>query len=469
MKPMANAELHYLGLIEISAMLAARELSPVEVATALLHRIANVDKHLHSYAHVMTDTALAQAKRAEAEIVSGQYRGPLHGIPIAVKDLCFTKGISTASGTRLFADWRPSYSATVVERLEKAGAILLGKLQMTEGASAEHHPQIKAPLNPWDKTRWPGASSSGAGVATAAGLCYGSIASDTGGSIRFPAAANGVTGIKPTWGRVSRHGIFPLMQSLDHVGPMARSVEDAAAILGVIAGADSKDPTALKVPVPDYLAELKGEAGGIRIGVDRSFNTDDVDGPVVEAVDGAVEVLRKLGAEIREIAFPPTRDLAVGWLPFAAVGAALAHEQTYPGRAQEYGPSLRELIEAGHAVSGIDMARTLLARETFAGRLAAVFEQIDLIAIPAMYIEVPTLRQMAALGEDPETPAKLLRFTAPTDFSGNPTVTLPCGFDGNGLPVGFQLVGRHLGETVLCRAAHAYQGATNWHLRHPTA
>jgi amidase len=465
---MASAELHYQSLMDVSAMIAAGELSPVEVTAALLDRIGNIDKHLRSYAYVMADTALAQAHRAEAEIIRGHHRGPLHGIPIAVKDLCFTKGVPTASGTRLFADWRPSYSATVVERLENAGAILLGKLQMTEGASADHHPQIEPPLNPWNKTRWPGASSSGAGVATAAGLCYGSIASDTGGSIRFPAAATGVTGIKPTWGRVSRHGIFPLMQSLDHVGPMARSVEDAAAILGIIAGHDPNDPTTLQASVPDYLTELKGEVAGIRIGVDPDFTTGGVDRTIVEAVSGAVNVLRNLGADIREVAFPPTSDLAIGWLPFAAVGAALVHQDTYPARAAEYGPSLRELIETGRTVSGTDLARTLLARDTFTGRLSLVFEQVDLIAIPVMYIEVPTLGQMAALADDPQTADKLLRFTAPVDFSGNPTVTLPCGFDSDGMPIGFQLVGRHLGEAVLCRAAHAYQGATDWHLRHPT-
>ena len=464
---MTKSDLHYRGLTEVSALLARREVSPVELTKALLARIARLDKKLHGYAHLMADSAVAQAKRAEREILRGQWRGPLHGVPIAVKDLCFTRGVRTACGTTILANWKPDYSATVVERLALAGAVLLGKLQMTEGAFADHHPKVVAPVNPWGAKHWPGASSSGSGVATAAGLCYGSLGSDTGGSIRFPSTSNGVTGLKPTWGRVSRYGVFALSESMDHIGPMARSAADAAAILGVIAGADPLDPTALRAPVPDYLAALAGGVRGLRIGVDRKFITAGVDKPVVQAVDGALETLVQLGAEIRDITFPSIDAVLAGWLNFCAVETAVAHERTFPARADEYGPALRGLIEAGRALGGADLTKILLDRQAFNGRLAAVFDDVDVIAVPAMYMTVPSLKQMATLGEDPEAIGKLLRFTAPLDTSGSPTITLPCGFDAKGLPIGFQLIGRHLSEDLLCRAGHAYQSVTEWHTRHP--
>jgi amidase len=226
--------LHYLELTELSRRLHAREISPVEATTAQLPRIERLDGRLKSYAHMMAEAALVQARAAEAEIMRGEIRGPLHGVPIAVKDLCWTQGVPTAAGMTIYKDFRPTEDATVVRKLYAAGAIILGKLQLTEGAWAEHHPQIAAPVNPWNAAHWSGASSSGSGVATAAGLCYGSLGSDTGGSIRFPSAANGVTGLKPTWGRVSRYGVFELAATLDHIGPMARSAADCGAILALL-------------------------------------------------------------------------------------------------------------------------------------------------------------------------------------------------------------------------------------------
>ncbi|HEX9586784.1 MAG TPA: amidase, partial [Bradyrhizobium sp.] len=246
---MPTRDLHYCELVEIGQRIQKRELSPVEATQAQLDRIARLDGQLKSYAYVMASSALEQAHAAEREIGSGKVRGPLHGVPIAVKDLCWTKDAPTAAGMRIYRDNRPTQDATVVTRLKEAGAVILGKLQLTEGAYADHHPDIDPPRNPWDATLWSGASSSGSGVATAAGLCYGSLGSDTGGSIRFPSAANGVTGLKPTWGRVSRYGVFELAATLDHIGPMARSAVDCGAILGAIAGADPNDPTAVLEPV----------------------------------------------------------------------------------------------------------------------------------------------------------------------------------------------------------------------------
>src|ERR1700678_3388938 len=251
---MTSRDLHYSGLVEVGKRIRKRELSAVEATQAQLDRIGRLDGRLKSYAHVMAASALEQAEAADREIATGKVRGPLHGVPIAVKDLCWTKDAPTAAGMKICRDNRPSEDATVVAKLKQAGAIILGKLQLTEGAYSDHHPDIEPPRNPWDATLWTGSSSSGSGVATAAGLCYGSLGSDTGGSIRFPSAANGITGLKPTWGRVSRYGVFELAASLDHIGPMARSAADCGAILGVIAGEDPKDTTTLPGAPSDYLA-----------------------------------------------------------------------------------------------------------------------------------------------------------------------------------------------------------------------
>src|SRR5580693_7021438 len=246
------SNLSFLTLLDVSQKIQSRALSPVEVTKAELDRIAALDPKLKSYATVMADSAMAQAKQAEVEIGRGEVKGPLHGVPIAVKDLCWTTNAPTAAGMTIHKDYMPPEDATVVKRLSDAGAIILGKLQLTEGAYADHHPNIAPPRNPWNADAWPGASSSGSGVATAAGLCYGSLGSDTGGSIRFPSAANGVTGLKPTWGRVSRAGVFELAATFDHVGPLARSAADTGAMLSVIAGADTDDPTSSHEPVSDY-------------------------------------------------------------------------------------------------------------------------------------------------------------------------------------------------------------------------
>ena len=338
---------HYLELTELSRRLHARAISPVEATTAELTRIERLDGQLKSYAHMMAEAALIQARAAEAEIMRGEIRGPLHGVPIAVKDLCWTQGVPTAAGMTIYKDFRPTGDATVVRKLYAAGAIILGKLQLTEGAYADHHPQIPPPVNPWNAAHWPGASSSGSGVATAAGLCYGSLGSDTGGSIRFPSAANGVTGLKPTWGRVSRYGVFELAATLDHIGPMARSAADCGAILGVIAGNDPNDPTAVLDPVPNYLAGMTRGLHGLRIGVDHAWNTDRVDGTTVDAVAAALATVRDLGGDIREVKFPDVDQTITDWFPLCGVEAAIAHEATYPARKSEYGPALSSSTLAG--------------------------------------------------------------------------------------------------------------------------
>ena len=465
---MSADDLHYSELVEIGRLIGKRELSSVAATQAQLDRIAKLDGQLKSYAYVMATSALEQAKAADLEIAAGKVRGPLHGVPIAVKDLCWTKDAPTAAGMKIYRDNRPKEDATVVIKLKEAGAVNLGKLQLTEGAYADHHPEVDPPKNPWNAGLWPGASSSGSGVATAAGLCYGSLGSDTGGSIRFPSAANSVTGLKPTWGRVSRYGVFELAATLDHIGPMARSAVDCGAMLGAIAGVDPNDPTAVLEPVPDYLAGLTGSLKGIRIGVDPRWTSEGVDADATRVFQDALRVAADLGAKIQEIAFPDATDMVTDWFPLCAVETAVAHEATYPARKSEYGPGLAGLIELGLQQSGTDYQKIVLRRENFRGSVRALFEKVDLLAVPAQTFAAPTLAKMATLGENAELIAGLLRFSCPFDMTGSPSITLPGGFTESGGPVAFQFIGRHFDEASLVAAGDAYQRVTDWHRRHPS-
>ena len=464
---MDTGELHYLEIHELARLLAARKVSPVELTQDMLRRIERLDPALKSYACVTHELALAQARRAEQMIGNRQILSQLHGVPIAVKDLCYTEGIVTAAGMPLHRDFIPTFDATVVRKLREAGAVLLGKLQLTEGAFADHHPDVVPPLNPWHRDHWSGASSSGSGVATAAGLCFGSLGTDTGGSIRFPSAANGNTGLKPTWGRVSRHGSFELAASLDHIGPMCRSATDAAIMLGAIAGADPNDPTARLDPVPDYLAGADADLRGVRIGFDERYALDGIDADTRRAVESTRETVRGLGAESVPVRFPDVSQMLADWGPACAVETAVAHAQTFPSHRDAYGPGLAGLLDAGRALSGVDLQRILLRRRDFTGRVHAVLAGVDAMLLPAQPFAAPTVARMATLGSIPAELAALIRYTAPFSMSSHPTMTFPAGFTAGGLPIGAQFVGRHLGEASIVRVTRAFQRVTGFHRRHP--
>lgn len=462
-----ETDLHYLELLDIAHRIQSRKISSEEVTRTLLQRIGTVDKELRSYATVMAEQAMVDAKQADAEIATGNVRGPLHGVPVGVKDLCWTKGVTTMGGMPLYRDFKPTEDGTVVEKLRAGGAVILGKLQMTEGAYVDHHPDVYPPINPWDPARWTGVSSSGSGVATAAGLCYASIGTDTGGSIRFPSAANGITGLKPTWGRVSRHGSFELAATLDHIGPMARSAADAGAMLSVIAGLDPKDPTSSRQPVQDYHASANLGVRGLRVGVDRNLNERSVDEPTRRTLSAALEAVESLGAEIVEIAVPDTTQAFKDWVNLCAIEVAVAHEKTYPAHKEQYGPSLAAVIEQGRALSAMEYQHIVLRRHEFAGRVQAMFDNIDVLLIASTGVAAPTLERVSKIGEDEELLGAMLRFTCPFDMTGSPTITLPGTPTPDGLPVGFQFVGRHFDEAALVRAGGAVQSITDWHRRHP--
>jgi len=462
-----NSELHHLEIGEVARLLSQRQVSAVELTKHMLRRIERLDPGLKSFAQVTPELALAQAAEADRMLGKRQILSQLHGVPIAVKDLCFTKGVATAAGMPIHRDFVPAFDATVVRRLREAGAVLLGKLQLTEGAFADHHPAITPPVNPWHADHWSGASSSGSGVATAAGLCFGSLGSDTGGSIRLPSAADGVTGLKPTWGRVSRHGCFELAASLDHIGPMCRSANDAAIMLGAIAGPDADDPTTLRAEVPDYQASDDRDLRGFRVGLDEGYALAKVEPEVRRAVEETLRVMTALGADIVPVTFPDVDAAVADWPMNCAVETAVAHASTFPSRRAEYGPGLAAFIDAGRSLSGMDYQRILLRRREFTGRVQRALGSVDVMLIPAIPFTVPTVQRMATLGQVPSDLAALIRFTAPFSMSGSPTLTVPAGFTAKGLPVAVQFVGQHLGEVAICRAGRAFQRATDWHRRHP--
>ncbi|MEV0945811.1 amidase [Rhodococcus sp. NPDC049939] len=463
---MGDIDLCYASISDLSRDFGSGKLSPVEVTRAHLERIDRLNPGLQAYTTVLEEDALADARRAEEEFSRGECRGPLHGVPIAVKDLVYTEGIPTTAGMPIHRNFVPTYDATVVSRLRRAGAVLLGKLNLTEAAGGDYHPDFPAVVNPWNSSYWAGASSSGSAVATATGMCTASLGSDTGGSIRTPCTMNAVTGLKPTWGRVSVHGVFGMAPSLDVVGPMARSAEDAYHVLRAIAGPDENDPTAVMAEVPDNSLGTP-EMEGTRIGFDPKAALDGVEPDVARVVCDALATFESLGADICEVSLPSTMGLASDWGTYTGAEAAVVHEETFPSRSAEYGRFMRELLGSAYAVSGMDIARIENDRRVFFGMLAGQFEYLDLILLPVLPVGDLTLDRFTQLLYDTDELPNVFRFTAPFNFSGNPTITMPGGFDGSGVPIGFQLVARHLDELLLAKAGRAFQSATNWHLRRP--
>lgn len=463
---MTAANLPFASIIDLAHAYRRRALSPVDVTRATLERIAALNPRYKAYVAVAGDAALHAARAAEAGIAMGQLRGPLAGVPIALKDLCLTEGLPTRGGSALPGGAAPDRDATVVARLRAAGAVVLGKLAMTEGAYIAHHPSVSPPVNPWNEGHMTGLSSSGPAVALAAGMAYGALGSDTGGSIRFPCAATGVSGIKPTYGRVSLSGILLLAQSLDHVGPMARSLADCAAMLAVIAGPDPADPLTLPGVVPDYAVRLERGLRGCRIGLDERYVTAHTDPDVANAVFAAADTFVSRGARILPVSLPSPSGFLAHFTDLVAVEAAIAHEATFPAQAEHYGPELAGLLRRGQALLATDMARLQAPAREWTARVRALFEDVDLLICPSWPNPAPPLqrREGAAVLDDH---GEMLKFTAPWNFSGHPCVCFPGGFNRQGLPLGVQIIARHGEEELAIRAGHAFQQNTDWHQRHP--
>ena len=459
-------------LAGLAAKIRAREISPVEATEACLARIETLGPRLRAFIHVDAEAALRTARIREAEGKAGRARGPLHGVPLAHKDLFVSGGRAASCGTAVPEYFRADQDATAVARLEAAGAISLGRLNLSELALGPfgdnaHHGDVETP---WRPGHCAGGSSSGSGAAVAAGLAYGALGTDTGGSIRLPAACCGIVGLKPTYGRVSRAGAMPLSWSLDHVGPLARTVRDAAVLLGVIAGADARDATASAHPVPDYVAGLDRPIAGLRIGVPDRYYGDGVDDVVRIAVQAATDALRGLGAQVVDCPLPdPTllNDLAnvIARCESAAVHARIVRESPHVLQ-----PAIRARLEVGFHVSAHDylQATRLRARATRTF-VEDVFAGVDVLAAPTIPEPAPALAAVKAGSPDDvvRRMGRFSRLTRPWNALGLPALSLPCGFAADGRPVGLQLVGRPFDEATLLRAGHAYEQAAGWWRRRP--
>ena len=461
--------MHYKTISELAPLIESGELSPVDLTRSQLERIEALDGTLKSFATVTGELAINQAETAQKEIDSGKYRGKLHGIPIAVKDLCDTAGIRTMGGSAVFADNIPSQDATVIANLREAGAVLLGKLNMTEGAMGGYNPKLDVPENPWRKSHWAGASSSGSGSATAAGLAFGTLGSDTGGSIRFPAAVCGTVGLKPTWGRVSRHGVMNLAESLDHVGALTRSAADAGIMLQAISGFDSNDPTTLTHKVPNMLSEIGKSVKGLKIGWDEAYATEDMEPSFAQAVFEGVKIMESLGAQIVAVQMPEImREALAAWPIICSTEAAAAHSDTYPSRADEYGPFFRQWLENGTAHTATEYANAHNLRLKMNGELRNTMRDIDVLAGPSNPKASHPVSPKGLYGPIPADRKPWdSRFTVPFDFSGLPTIALPCGLDHTGMPVSLQFSGHHLSEPLLVGAGDSFERATDFHKLHP--
>ena len=472
----SDEPLHYMSLRTAARRIASRNLSPIDLTQHMLDRISAVDPVLKSYATVTASEALADARDAAREIAAGRYRGPLHGIPIAIKDLCYTKGVRTMGGLAVRRDFVPDFDATVVARLRAAGAVILGKLNLSEGATAGYNPAFDVPLNPWNHDRWPGMSSSGSGVATAAGLCFAAIGTDTGGSIRNPASANGVVGLKPTYGRVSRYGVMVMADTLDHVGALAREVADAAILFDAIAGPDPNDPTSLDAVAANMSAALNVGVRGVRIGFDRDYALRGLDSGHASAVEAAVRLLQDRGASIIDVRMPDVTGVVDIWMPICATEMLAAHRATYPSRAAEYGPYLRGFLDDATRITPGELPDARRRRAELTAAFTAMLDTVDVMASPAGGDPAWPITHALQIGPLADyhkawslAAPRSSEFTMPMDLAGVPAICVPAGFSPDRLPYSIQFTGRRLNEATLCRVAHAYEQAAPWHMRHPIA
>ena len=457
---MPEHELAFTGIAEAGALLRAGKVSSVELTEAAIAQAERLQPTLNAFITETHEQARDAARRADADFAAGIDRGPLQGIPVALKDLCATNGVRTTAGSAVLADWVPDFDATVVRKLAEGGAVSLGKLNLHEFAygvtSANEH--FGVVRNPWDTERIPGGSSGGSGSAVAAGICAGAIGSDTGGSIRIPAALCGITGLMPTYGRVSRAGVVPLSWSLDHVGPLTRSVEDAALFLNAIAGFDPADGSSLDEPWFDAAEGIGAPVEGLRVGVVRQqFELADDD--VRQAAEGALKELESLGMRLHEVELPLLMQARA--LPILGIEAAAYHAEWLRARPEDYSDEVRTLLLWGATFSGVDYVNALRVRREFTEQVEAAMREVDVLVMPTC----PSVA--SRITEIESGVARFAGLTAPWDHTGQPVLSVPCGFGDGGMPVGLSFAGRPFEEALIGRAGHAYQQATDWHLQRP--
>jgi len=464
--------LHDMTLAEAAAALRARRVSAVELLQAQIARARAVQPAINAFIRIDEEPAMAQARALDSEAARGHFRGPLHGVPMAHKDMFYRTGLVTTCGSAIRRDVRADTTATALERLDAAGAIDFGTLNMAEFAYGPtgHNVHVGAARNPWNTAHITGGSSSGSGAAVAARATFGALGSDTGGSVRLPASLCGVTGLKVSYGRVSRAGAMPLSYSMDTVGPLARTALDCALMLQVLAGADPRDPTTPAQPVPDYAARLQQPLGGLRVGVPNQFFHDDLDPVVARCIDEARRVLTSLGCRVIPVDLPDMRAAEVAATHVIAAEAATLHGNWLRTRPQDYSPQVRARLMRGLAVPASRYIDALRLRGELLQRfLSEVFNQVDVLHMPSLAIPTPTLAETDVGGgaRMDRILALLTRLQRPLNFLGLPSIALPCGLTPNGMPVGMQLAGRPFAEDVILHLAHAFQQVTPWHARQP--
>ena len=468
---MNATEICYMSAGELSRLIQSKELSPVEVVEAHLARADALEPTLNSFITLLPEQAIAAARQAEQEIQAGRYRGPLHGIPLGLKDLYYVRGVRNTSGSRIYDEYVPDFDCTIAARFKEAGAILLGKLNLHQfafGPTGEN-PDYGNMHNPWNPELISGGSSGGSGSAAASGECTLTMGTDTGGSIRIPGALCGLAGLKPTYGRVSRHGITALCWSLDHPGPMTRTVEDCALVMNAIAGYDPNDPASADVPVPDFTSALTGDIKGLRVGVPKEYFEVPVDPQVERAVRRGIEVLGQLGATVSEVSWPMYHYSAPISTTILMAEAAAYHAKLVRARGEQMYSAVRLRIEAGLFISAAEYLQAQQARALFIRRSRELLEEVDILAGPMEPITAHKIGDTHVQVGDTRmgsVPA-LTQYTRPFNLNGFPAITVPCGFSEDGLPIGLQLAGRPFDEETVLRAAHAYEQATEWHKRRP--
>jgi len=459
------SDLTHLTIAEAADLLARREIASVELTEAHLRRIDAHDTHLNSFITITSDHALTQARAADAELTRGVRRGPLHGIPLALKDLYDTAGIRTTAGSTFFADRVPDTDARAVTLLYQAGAVLLGKLNMHEWALGvtNINPHYGPSRNPWDPSRITGGSSGGAAAALAAGLCMGALGSDTGGSIRIPASLCGIVGLKPTFGRVSLQGVIPLSWNLDHAGPMARTVTDAALLLQAIAGYDPDDPVSVALPVDNLLATLDAGVTGWRIALATDAHFGEADPEVISAVRRAATVFEELGARVEAVDLSQGREAAQMNALMTTSDAAAFHRDRLRDHPQRFGADVLARMERGAQFTSTEYILARRFQSEWRRRLERLFEQFDLLLTPATPITAPVIEGLDAI----EAARQLTRCTAPFNLAGLPALSVPCGLSAAGLPIGLQIVAAPWNEARVLRAGRAFENATQWHRQTP--
>jgi len=462
-------DLVYASLSHVAGLIERREASPVELTRIALERVERLNVTLNAFITILAERAMDEARDAENEIARGNYRGPLHGIPYSLKDLIETEGILTTAGSPILKDYMPTHDAAVYERLSAAGGVLLGKNAMLEFAYGLPHPDFGLTHNPWGLHYSTSGSSSGSGASVAAGIGYGSIGSDTGGSIRIPAAWCNLIGVKPTHGRVSLAGVIPLATSLDHVGPMARTARDAAILLQVIAGYDPGDLHSANVPVPDYVALLDQPLVDVRIGVDYASIEDAVEPQIVQAIIAALDVLRDLGMTIVPVKLPDPARASAANVATMMAEAAEYHEQSLVEQPELFSDGVRLRLQRGLESRGIDYVRAQRERLEIRAAYSALFETVDVLLTPTTVVNPITLDELRSEMTLPtSTPMnRRTRFTGPINLIGFPAVSIPCGMTDNGLPIGMQVIARPFDEATLLAIADRYGRESGWTERHP--